>query len=413
MSNTPTVSVVVLNRDRVAHVGRTIKALRHQSYRNFELIVVTNQPDILVDNFADLSDACVVDFKHPNISAARNAGITAAAGEFVAFCDDDAVPEPRWLERLIAAFSHEKIAAVGGIVRGRNGVSVQWGPQEVDGFGNEWPLNPDPSGHFVPTTSDRVIKTVGTNCAFRKAALIEIGGFDIAYRYFLDETDVNRRLDLAGWKMAIAADAEVHHGYAQSDYRSSERVPKSLLEIGASKSYFCTRFGDPSCVPEELDGFRRNQRARLIRSMELGLLAPGCVKPLMVSLEEGFVAGARRTRRISTIKPDDRSFKLYNTTAAEPETLITTRLLGRRKAHRRARELAETKKPVTVIDLSTTGLMMTVQFRDVGYWWHKGGVFGRAERNSSLFRIRTFQRRIDSEIARISAQRAFTAWEKF
>ncbi|MCB2152739.1 MAG: glycosyltransferase, partial [Rhodobacteraceae bacterium] len=57
---------------------------------------------------------------------ARNLGLAAAAGEIVAFIDDDAVPEPRWLARLTAPFADPGIAAAGGFVVGRNGISFQW-----------------------------------------------------------------------------------------------------------------------------------------------------------------------------------------------------------------------------------------------------------------------------------------------
>ena len=47
--------------------------------------------------------------------AAYNAGLGSASSLFVAFTDDDAVPAPDWLERIVIAFGRdERIAAVGG-----------------------------------------------------------------------------------------------------------------------------------------------------------------------------------------------------------------------------------------------------------------------------------------------------------
>ena len=99
------------------------------------------------------------------------------------------MPEPTWLERLVEPFQDADTGAAGGLVRGRNGVSVQWGFQEVDGYGNDWPVPASGAAFFGAPTPGRVLKTVGTNCAFRRAALAAIGGFDEAYRFFLEETD--------------------------------------------------------------------------------------------------------------------------------------------------------------------------------------------------------------------------------
>jgi GT2 family glycosyltransferase len=79
---------------------------------------------------------------------------------------------------------------------------------------------------------------MGTNCAFRRAALDEIGGFDPALRFYLDETDVNMRLARAGHHAALVAEAQLHHGFLPSRYRASTRAPRDLYEIGASLAVF-------------------------------------------------------------------------------------------------------------------------------------------------------------------------------
>lgn len=404
---TPLVSVVVLNRDRIGFVKRTIKALTFQTFREFELVVVTNQPEVLRGTLPELERAKIVSHVEPNIAAARNAGISHCGGELIAFCDDDAVPEPRWLERLITPFEASDVGATGGVVRGRNGVSVQWGPQEVDAFGNDWPVACDAPFIDQPSRPDRVLKVEGTNCCFRAEPLRAAGGFDLAYRFFLDETDVIWRMSQAGWKTVLVQNAEVHHGFAASDYRSSQRVPRSLFEIGASKAHFCKKFGDPEQVPEEMEGFRHAQWRRLIRTMELGLLEPGRVDPLMLTLEEGFVDGARRPTHLKHLVTNTNWFKPFCVGARAKDRLLKTGWRKRAQVHKEARRLVNENVPVTVFDFSISARMMTVRFSEEGYWLHKGGQFGRSERVGRLIRARSMHTRFDVEEARIRPQRKF------
>ncbi len=412
MSENLSVSVIIPNRDRLVEIGRALKALKFQSHRNFEVIVVSNQVEKLTSSYVEMADVHSVNFDRQNISAARNAGIEAAAGDIIAFLDDDAVPEPTWLEFLIKPFDDPDVGAVGGLVRGRNGVSFQWGPQEVDCFGNDWPLSTSGDWINAPSRPDRVLKTVGTNCAFR-ASVVRDACFDEAYHFYLDETDLNWRLSKSHWKSVIVPEAEVHHGYAKSANRTTHRVPRSLKEIGASKAYFCKKFGDPKDVPQELHGFRKSQRNRLVRLMELGLLAPERIDPLMDTLEEGFIVGAGRTKKIKSLAKASRSFRLFTQGEkfAEP-VLITTNLLTRRKSHRKARAKTQLKQQVTMFDFSHTAKMMTVKFTDEGYWLHKGGVFGRTDRAEKLFCVTNFRRKAHNELIRIAVQRKLRAFVK-
>ena len=82
--------------------------------------------------FAD-SSAPGVPRRH--LSKSRNIGIEAAAGEVVAFIDDDAIPEPRWLEDLVAAYDAAEIAGVGGLVYDHTGCKLQYRYSVCDRLG--------------------------------------------------------------------------------------------------------------------------------------------------------------------------------------------------------------------------------------------------------------------------------------
>lgn len=122
------VSIVVVSRDRPAALARCITGLAQLDHAPFEVVVVACHDGLAaIEAHPKAAEIKTVAYDLPNISAARNRGIAAAAGEVVAFIDDDAVPEPSWLSRLTAPFETDAVAATGGFVIGRNGFSLQWG----------------------------------------------------------------------------------------------------------------------------------------------------------------------------------------------------------------------------------------------------------------------------------------------
>ncbi len=107
------VSVVIPTYNRVELVGRAVHSVLSQTYSDLEIIIVD---DASSDNTQDRIEAvqqadCRVRYlRHDSnrgAQAARNTGIQAAKGEYVAFLDSDNEWLPRKLERQIALFSHE------------------------------------------------------------------------------------------------------------------------------------------------------------------------------------------------------------------------------------------------------------------------------------------------------------------
>lgn len=277
MSETPAVSLVVVSRGRPLELSRALRSFSDLDYRPFEVIVVSEiNPISAFPDLPNITNVIHVPFDRANISAARNLGIDAASGEIIAFCDDDAVPEPTWLCHLIAPFENPDVGAAGGFVRGRNGISFQWKASRFDRAGFSEPFEIDGDAPVVlQGTIDFGIKTEGTNCAFRRTTLAALNGFDEGFEFFLDETDLNYRLGLAGWKTAIVPRAQVHHGYAANSVRKTNRAPTSLAQIAASQARFCALHLVPSEQENAMQAFVEAQRKRLISHMIARRLEPG------------------------------------------------------------------------------------------------------------------------------------------
>ena len=104
-------SVIVPTRNRADRLDACLAALAHQSLpaEQFEIVVVDNGSTdgtaARIARWAELRPGVRrVEELAPGVSRARNAGIAAARGELLAFVDDDAVAEPRWLATLLGAY---------------------------------------------------------------------------------------------------------------------------------------------------------------------------------------------------------------------------------------------------------------------------------------------------------------------
>jgi len=405
---TPTVSVVVVSHQRPTALGRCLRALTQLVHPHYEIIVAADAPGLATVATLGLDHRVKTTLvADAGISMARNRGLALAAGDVVAFIDDDAIAEPSWLSHLCAPFADPVVDAAGGFVRGRNGISFQWKARQVDARATHTPLDVDelhPSLHRAGP--GRAIRTEGTNMAFRRARLAEIGGFDPAYRFYLDETDVNMRLAQDRAVTAIVPLAQVHHGVAPSAWRSADRAPRSLFDIGASTAVFLRKYlpeGDRDTV---LTLLRRDQKKRLLRHLVTGNLEPRDIGRLMRDLDAGIDAGRIRALAVlPPIPPAQAPFLPYPGNTGTIHQLLAGRGRHSRRLRRRARELVAEGHLVTLFLFSPTALYHKMRYHEDGYWEQRGGLFGRADRTAPLVQLTGFSARVTAEQERLKTVR--------
>ena len=401
------VSVVIVSRGRPDALTRCLTGVSQLAYGAFEVIVVADPNGLAaVAALPFAAQIKTVAFDEANISQARNLGIAQAAGEVVAFVDDDAVPETGWLFHLIAPFAEDEVAAAGGFVRGRNGISMQWRAQSVDHAGRTLSLGVDTTRprvlHPVP---GRAVKTEGTNMAVRRSVLAEMGGFDPAFHYFLDETDLNWRLAKGSFATAIVPLAEVHHGFLANVQRTGARVPRDLSEIGASMAVFLAKHCPVDEHAAVWKSFRAGQRQRLLRHMVRGDAMPGDVGRLMRGLDKGYLEGqARQSGAMAPIPRAPDGFRPFRCEQAGA-VVLSGRAWRRRGLRRQAEGLVAQGKVPSLFLFSPTALYHRVRYDPAGYWEQSGGLFGRSERSQRLFRVTRFSKRLAREIQRVTPQR--------
>jgi histidinol-phosphate phosphatase family protein len=119
-------------------------------------------------------------------AAARNAGWRACTAEWVVFLDDDVEPEDAWLARL-AADLDAAAPDVGG-VQGRIIVPLPAGRRPTD-----WERS---------TRGLETARWATADLAYRRAALLAVGGFDERFpRAYREDADLGLRITAAGWRI--------------------------------------------------------------------------------------------------------------------------------------------------------------------------------------------------------------------
>lgn len=175
----PSVSVVICayTEKRWDDTLAAAASVLAQSQAAKELIVVVDHNPHLYQRLKSaLPDAMVMEScEEPGLSGGRNTGVGLAAGEIVAFLDDDAVAEPDWLRFLIDAYSDPAVAGVGGLTlplwdAGR----PSWFPREFD-----WVVGCSYLGMSSHRTPVRNL--LGANASFRREIFAHVGSFSSAF----------------------------------------------------------------------------------------------------------------------------------------------------------------------------------------------------------------------------------------
>ena len=202
----PRISVVVCTYNGSGTILDCLRGIQRLDYPAIEVIIVDDGSTDDTARFARQFPFKVISISHLGLSTARNVGLQNASGEIVAYIDDDAWPDPNWLTYLALTFRDETCAGAGGPNNRPPGESM------VSDCAADSPGGPI----HVMLTDVEAEHLPGCNMAFRREALVAVGGFNPVFHTAGDDVDLCWRMQSAGLKLVFSPAAVVWHRAPQS-----------------------------------------------------------------------------------------------------------------------------------------------------------------------------------------------------
>ena len=173
----PKVSVVIACPGPSTYLDEAIDGLSRQTFPPHEVLVVPDEDfarDASWPSFVRILPSGRV-----RPAEKRNLGIREAAGDIVAFLDDDASPQPQWLAQAVRHFSRGDVGAAGGPA------ITPPGDSRLAYLGGEVYASPLVSGNcryrYVSERLRYVDDLPSCNLLVRASVLREIGGYNTRY----------------------------------------------------------------------------------------------------------------------------------------------------------------------------------------------------------------------------------------
>lgn len=222
------VVVVTFNHRRI--VPACLDALRATIGPTDEVIVVDNASSdgtagLVASHYPWVRLVCSPE--NGGYGAANNLGVAVSRGEYIVFLNPDTVPQPGWLDSLLAV-----LAPDAGILATPK-ILLASETDRIDTFGNDVHISglttcrgwSEPAGAYVQ--AEEVSAVSGACFALPRRLFLRLGGFDARLFLYFEDTELSLRARLAGCRCVAVPDARVLHdhrpGFSAAKLRLLER----------------------------------------------------------------------------------------------------------------------------------------------------------------------------------------------
>ena len=240
----PVISVVIPVYNASTTIEACLQALAAQNRLPLEVIVVDNgssdgttqQVQSMVEEFP--CSLRLLEKRTRGAAAARNHGIRAAAGEWIAFTDSDCVPDPDWLEtgEALLAEHGSRIAALAG---------PAWGTLEGDAAARVLGLSSlsvdMPEQLYDSAGATGTLGFAAANLWVRRKALLDLQGFDESLHIAGEDIDLCARLYAASGRICYSPALRVRHIHSSGTIA----MCRKMVQYGCAHATLFARHGTP------------------------------------------------------------------------------------------------------------------------------------------------------------------------
>jgi GT2 family glycosyltransferase len=305
----PRVTAAVLNFNGRALLDVVLPSILHQSYRDFDLIVVDDcSTDGSVDYISQRWPMVRVVPTGPvnvGISAALNVAVRSSGSEFVALINNDIELEPAWLGELVAALdSHPEAATAAGKL-------LQYHRRElIDSAGDIFTRSATAWGRGAGEVDrgqfdapQEIFAPTAGAALYRASALADVGQFDESFHAYYEDVDWGLRAQLAGFRSRYVPTAVGFHmgstttgGDKNRRYYALQRRNAIAVLAKDVPWAFAVRYL-PYIVIGQLLSLTYSIRARMLRPHLRGWASAGRELPGWLRARRQIMSGRRISAR--------------------------------------------------------------------------------------------------------------------
>jgi GT2 family glycosyltransferase len=254
----PTATVIVLNWNGLRYLDDCFKALLAQEVEGgFEAMLVDNaSTDGSVEHVRRTWPGVRVVRCTANLgfAAGNNIGMRAAAGRHLVLLNTDTRVQPGWLAALVNAA--ELDPTIGAVT---SKLVFMADPGEIqnagsllltDGSGADRGFHERDKGQYQ--VREEVFGACGAAALYRREMLEDVGHFDETFFNYYEDTDLNWRMRLRGWRVLYEPEALVHHVHTGS---SGEWSPFFTYHVDRNRLFMLLKNAPPEMVVQSLSHF--------------------------------------------------------------------------------------------------------------------------------------------------------------